>query len=459
MRFRLALCNGALFGALSLAVFLVVYIALTSSLGQRADDDLLSTVKEFEALYATNGVEALRAEFQREAESRGIKRVFFRLMSPRRELLAASDLRAWGKMNGIALRPAGLSNEGVGFRTVSVPGRRHKVRVILKRTADGHMIQFGATLQENEALMEKYRETFGTALAVMLLCGGAVGWILAGRAMSGVERVTQTAVRIGQGDLSRRVPLGNEGQEIEDLAKAFNDMLARIQMLVRELKEVTNNIAHDLRSPITRVRGIAETTLAGDHNFDAYREMAGAVIEESDRLVAMINTMLEIAQTDSGIADFSKTPVDVGKLIKDARELFRPVAEDKGIHLQVDVPVEHLTVLGDTARLQRVVANLLDNAIKYSSAGGNVLMSTKATAPGVAIEVVDVGVGITDGELPHIFERFYRGDRSRSTPGSGLGLSLARAIVRAHGGDITATSSPGKGSTFTVLLPAVSSPL
>lgn len=451
--FRLTLWFAALFGTLSLVVFLVVYAALTSSLAQRTDEDLRDAANEFEALYSGHGIEALRAEFRREAQSRGVERVFFRLLSPQQEVLAASDLTAWSEVNTIPLPPPDPSGGIATFQTTSIPGHRHKVRTILWKTADGRMIQIGTTLQENETMMETYREIFAAAFVVMLLVGSVVGWIVARRAMSGVERVTQTAIRIGKGDLERRVPLGREGEEIEHLALAFNKMLEQIQSLVGELKEVTDNIAHDLRSPITRIRGIAETTLTGNQDLAAYREMAEAVVEESDRLVGMINTTLEIAQTDSGVAGLSKTTVDVRKIVGDARELFLPVAEDKGIRLELEAPDEPITVLGDLARLQRVVANLLDNAIKYTDIDGTVLLRCKVTPSQVAIAVIDTGIGITEQGLPHVFDRFYRGDRSRPAPGSGLGLSLARAIVRAHGGDITVASSPGDGSTFTVRLP------
>ncbi|MFQ5668205.1 MAG: ATP-binding protein [Candidatus Binatia bacterium] len=456
--FRLTLWYAGLFGGLSLAGFLLVYMSLTSSLSQRTDEELASTAKEFEALYTSHGIDALRAEFQREAQSRGIRRVFFRLLSPGHEVVAASDLTAWRALRTTPFDLPARSPGGVAFTTISLPEHPHDVRLVLKQVPDGRMLQIGTTLRDDEVLMEKYRDTFGTVLGVMLLCGGLVGWFLAKWSMSGVERVTQTAVRISQGDLSLRVPLGNEGREIEHLASAFNRMLERIQALVGELKEVTNNIAHDLRSPVTRIRGMAESTLlAEQQDVHAYREMAGAVVEESDRLVEMINTMLEIAQTESGVASIATPVVDVRQIIRDAQELFLPVAEDKGVRLEMDLPSTPMTVLGDLPRLQRTVANLLDNAIKYTPAHGTVTLAVRGDGPRVSIEFRDTGIGIGEAELRHIFDRFYRGEKSRSSPGSGLGLSLALAVVRAHGGDITVSTTPGKGSTFTVHLPAAPS--
>jgi len=167
----------------------------------------------------------------------------------------------------------------------------------------------------------------------------------------------------------------------------------------------------------------------------------------------MIDTILEIAATDSGVAPPGNSVVDMADVARNAVDLLQPVAEDKGIGLEIDLPSGPLVVRGDLSRVQRVIANLLDNAIKYTERGGTVGVSAKATPSQVALSISDTGVGIEPEAIPRIFERFYRGDWSRSTPGHGLGLSLARAIVRAHGGEITVRSSSGKGSVFTVLWP------
>jgi len=253
---------------LSLVVFLAVYISLTSSLKQRIDEELLSEANEFASLYTDYGVEGLSAEFQREAESSGERRSFFRLLSPQQEIITSSDMSDWKGLAPIPLHPTTMQENGVRYFTVFVPGHRHKARILSTPTADGNVLQLGMTLGDNELLMERYQETFGTALVVMLICGSLVGWLTARKAMSGVQKVTRTATGIGKGELSRRVSLGKEGVEIEELAFAFNEMLERIETLVRELKEVTDNVAHDLRSPLTRIRGIAETTLTGKQDID-----------------------------------------------------------------------------------------------------------------------------------------------------------------------------------------------
>jgi len=282
-----------------------------------------------------------------------------------------------------------------------------------------------------------------------------IGWFMARRALAGVESVTRTARRISGGSLTERVPVTGRADEIDQLAVTFNQMLERIQTLVTGIKEMTDNIAHDLKSPITRIRGQAELTLlvSGSGSREEYEAMAASVIEECDRLIEMINTMLFISRTEAGVTQPELAEMDIAALVRDACRLFRAPAEEKGITLDGRGP-ERLALSGDIRLIQRLVGNLLDNGIKYTGENGRVDVTVRSSAGSrVEIEVRDTGPGISATDLPHVFERFYRGDPSRSRTGAGLGLSFARAVARAHGGEITAASSPGEGSTFTVTLP------
>ena len=412
----------------------------------------MDSEKEFATLYREHGVRALQDEFTREAGSRGTRRVFFQMFSPNGKLLASSDLSQWKGLEIPRLLEHIDSENQPSFRTIYLPGHHHKLRLIFMPASNGNIIEIGRTLKSEEIILERYRETFSVALAVMLVFGGFAGFLLAKKAMSGIQRVTDTATQIGRHDLGRRVPLADEGQEINALAHAFNAMLERIESLLNELQQITDNVAHELRTPITRIRGIAETTLKSSKDIDEFQEMAASVIEGCDDLIEMIGTMLEIAKTDSGLADLDMAPLDIREIVEEAADLFVPTAEDRNIHIRLVKPFQSGMVLGDRPRLQRVVANLLDNAVKYTPSGGMVTLSIDADAAGVKVQIIDTGVGIDHKDIPRVFERFFRGDKSRSTPGSGLGLSLALAIIRAHGGDITVKSTE-QGTTFSVLLP------
>jgi signal transduction histidine kinase len=193
-------------------------------------------------------------------------------------------------------------------------------------------------------------------------------------------------------------------------------------------------------------------TLTTGKSLNDYENMAASTIEECDRLLGTINTMLMISKTESGVDKLSHEEIHLTVLVREACELFRPIAEDKGVSLSCDVP-KPIHFIGDTQMIQRMISNLLDNAIKYTPSGGSVTAFINENDTHVVVSVKDTGCGISPNELPRIFERFYRCDQSRSQSGIGLGLSLARSIARAHGGDITATSLPNQGSTFTVNLP------
>jgi len=451
--FKLTFMHLTLFAAASLIVFLLIYFSLSFALRTRVDESLRDDIREYETLFNSKGINRLQKEFINESKANGSGSEFYLLLSPEHRILASSDLNPW---KGVNLTPRLVEDLREGqeiIETRSQPGHEHKVRVIYKRIKGGFCLQVGNSLRDNDEILERIGEIFEYGFLAMLAMGALLGWLVSRHAMSGVERVTETAIHIDRGDLSHRVPIGREGQEIEDLARAFNGMLDRIQVLVRDLEEVTNNIAHDLRSPLARIRGAAESALASVTDLESYREMAGIIIEECDQLLSMINTMLAIAQTDSGLSHLSKTSVDIRDVIREMVDLFQPAAEDKGILIHTTLPEQSLIVTGDRTALQRVLANLLDNAIKFSDKGDAINIAVSAKPSKIILEISDTGIGIEERDLPHIFDRFYRGDKSRSTPGNGLGLSLALSIVRAHGGDIKVYSVPGKGSTFRIYLP------
>jgi len=212
------------------------------------------------------------------------------------------------------------------------------------------------------------------------------------------------------------------------------------------LHDVTNNIAHDLRSPVTRIRGLAEITLSGEQSLEEYRNMSGAVIEECDSLIGMINTMLEIAETDARVKPLLVEPIDIAEILKDVVELYSPVAEDKEIKVSLRIIDSPLIVAAERSRLQRAVANLLDNALKFTPKGGWVALEARKIDNSAQILISDSGIGIEGDDLPRVWERFYRADSSRTTPGTGLGLSLVQSIVHAHGGSVEILSEKNSGT-------------
>lgn len=457
LAFRLTLWYAAIFTVSSLLAFFVFYLQIASILAERTDDDLLEDTEELADLLVDKGIDEVKRTINLEAKTDGEKDVFYRLLSLDGGDLGSSELFFWGPLavNSAALQRIATQGQPV-FETLIIEGRRHKARTVYALLGPGVIIQIGMSLEDDDEFLAAFRKIFGATITLVMALAGLLGWFMAKRALRDVEEVTQTARAISATDLEKRVPVKGRAEEIDRLATTFNDMLDRIQTLITETKEMTENIAHDLRSPITRIRGMAEMALTNGKAIDEYEAAAASTIEDCDRLLDMINTMLYISQTEATSENFAAQEVDMTSVVRDACELFQPVAEDKGVRLVAEIN-GHLKVQGVLQWLQRMLANLIDNALNYTPASGTVTVSIGADKKGGVIAVKDTGIGMSQEELPHIFRRFYRCERSRSQPGTGLGLTLVEAIVHAHGGHITVTSTPNLGTTFTVTLPAAPS--
>jgi signal transduction histidine kinase len=292
------------------------------------------------------------------------------------------------------------------------------------------------------------------------------GFLVTRSAVAPISELTGTVRRIIRtGRTDARVPLPGPagrggGDAIDELTTLFNAMLDKIEGLVNAMRGALDNVSHDLRTPLTRLRGGAEMALAGPPDLERYREALADCVEEADRVLVMLNTLMDISEAESGAMQLQREPVRLADVVSRAVELYRDVAEAKGVALQVRLEPDaasraigdDVVVLADRTRLEQVAANLIDNAVKYTPPGGRVEVTTGRDAGQGVLSVSDTGAGIPADELPRIWDRLFRGDASRTERGLGLGLSLVRAIVEAHGGTVGVESLPGRGATFTVRL-------
>jgi heavy metal sensor kinase len=284
----------------------------------------------------------------------------------------------------------------------------------------------------------------------------AGGYYLAGRTLTPVERMTETARNISGERLDRRVPVANPGDELGRLAATLNDMLDRLERSFIEMQRFTADAAHELRTPLAVIRNEAEVALRTPRPTEEYTRVLETLLEETVRLSEMADQLLFLCRQDAGLNPPAHKDVPLDELLRAVTDTMRPVAEAKGVALVLgDNPA--CAVRGDAHQLRRVFYNLIDNAVKYTAAGGTVRVAARHDGGEVAVSVSDTGVGIAAEHLSRIFDRFYRVDPSRAgeTGGAGLGLSICRSIVRGVGGSIEVSSEVGHGSEFAVRLPVV----
>ncbi|MEK7688732.1 MAG: ATP-binding protein [Deltaproteobacteria bacterium] len=315
------------------------------------------------------------------------------------------------------------------------------------------ILQVGAPLQESTAALNAlfYILIFGIPLAVILASG--VGWFLAKKALSPVDMVTGLARKIEAGSLNERLDVSGPKDELGRLAKTFNDMIARLELSFKQMKQFTADASHELKTPLTVLKGEMEIALKTEKTVEGFREVIKSSLEEIDRMSALVKSLLNLAKLDSRV----RLPNDNIKLNVIVEERFNqtmPLAKDKGIDM-VMAKKESVIIMGDKIGIGQLLFNLIYNAIKYTSKDGRIEISLEQSDNWAIIKVIDTGIGIAEEDLPHIFDRFYRVDKARTTGagGVGLGLSICKEIAEAHGGKIEVESEAGKGSVFKVYLP------
>jgi heavy metal sensor kinase len=297
-----------------------------------------------------------------------------------------------------------------------------------------------------------------TAGPLALIGAGGLGYLLARHALAPVERLHRLTEEITAERLDRRLPVANAKDELGRLTWTINAMIGRLERSFAEIRRFTADASHELRTPLTAIRIETEVALRRSLTTGEYQHLLGSILEECDRLTRLADQLLMLSREDAGMIPQACGPVDLSSLVAGVVETMRPLTEAKGLRLQAGGNGP-LGIHGDEARLRQVFYNLLDNAIKYTSEGGTIEVQLARHDKTAMVSIRDTGIGIAPEHLPRVFDRFYRADkaRNRAHGGAGLGLSIAQSIVTAHGGHIDIASSPGQGTTCTVILPATTS--
>jgi signal transduction histidine kinase len=450
--FRLTFWYSSIFILSSLILSIVSFAFVFSTMRDNRKAIQLK-LAEYQALAEESGVQAVATTIGEQRYASQRTAFFVRVIAPGNKTVLLSNPRLWQEFDFMRLDERQDEGQWRYFTSVRDTGL---LEVMSARLSNNYLLQVGKRIQDREDILQRFRDTLLATMIPMVLIGLAGGGFLAHRALLPVRaliRTTQSIVDTGRMDL--RVPESNHHDELDELVRLFNNMLERIEGLIKGMTDALDNVAHDLRTPMTRLRGTAEMCLDGRARPDQYKESLATCVEESDRILKLLNSLMDISEAETGTMRLKLETLNLTRLIREMVELYQDVADDSNVVVSMDCG-EDVYVNGDLNRMRQVVANLLDNAIKYNHRGGRVRISVRVEGQQTVMSFEDTGMGIPTEELSKIWDRLYRGDKSRSQPGLGLGLSLVKAIVEAHAGHVEVHSEPGAGCIFTVRLPEFS---
>lgn len=448
---RLTFWYFVIFTANFACLYLIADYLLERSLEEKRGELLLTRAQEYRAHFEREGLRGLQSRFEERAkytqEAFFIRVVgpvgnvlFFKFPTPEQQF----DLNLLDQTRDRSTR-----------QWIKIPSQDQNSDwlVLSLPLGQGQALQLGHNSQLDDEDRHLLKSIFFNLFIPFLVIALLGGWLLTAQAIQPIRRLVQTIRDILRtGKMDTRMPDAGVNDDLRELVEIFNRLLDQNQKLITAMNQSLDNVAHDLRTPMARLRASAEMALQKEADFAADREALQDCLEESDRVVQMLNALMDVSEAQTGTMRLHREELWLSELARNALELFELSAEEKQIHLELLIESEApLTV--DRLRMQQVLVNLIDNAIKYSSEGSHVKIRIFKTNQKMSLEVYDQGTGISEQDLPRIWERLYRGDRSRSQRGLGLGLSLVKAIVEAHGAQIEVESQLGQGSCFRVIFP------
>jgi signal transduction histidine kinase len=448
--FRLTVWYSSILVVSFLVLFVFAYVYLWSSI-RKYDRDIIQTeLNECVTQFQRGGVEGLQKEVEFEKQVTGGNPFFVRLSTAENKTIFLNIPDKWKRIDLGQFESRYINSKKEWDHIVMDDD---VFEIVSFRLVDGHVLQVGKNTEGRGKLLKRFHVNSAVVIisVIMLIFGG--GMFLASRTLRPIRSLVETLRSIIEtGKMDVRAPRSRTGDELDMLATLFNVLLEKINALITGMQNSLDNVAHDLRTPLMRLRGIAETALRSEQNPEGLREALADSLEESKRIASILNTLMDISEAEVGTMRLHPEEANLHLLIEDAVDLYRHVAEERDIRIQASCPKD-LALTVDPNRIRQVLANLLDNALKYSPPGGRVEIRAFRRQHEIVVTVSDTGIGILPEELSKVWDRLYRGDKSRSERGLGLGLSLVKAVVEAHKGRVDVSSEPGAGSTFFVYLP------
>ncbi|HEX4112885.1 MAG TPA: HAMP domain-containing sensor histidine kinase [Stellaceae bacterium] len=427
--FRLAALYMALFAASVLTLLTFIYFSTANFVESQTEETIGAEITGLQEQYHDHGLLGLiEAINSRTAAERGEPTLYL-LADPQLHRIAG-NLSAWPQT--IPINP-GWVRFSVELKRAGGPVTYDALASVFVLNGDYRLL-VGRDLRDAVAFRRRVEQTLFFAALLTLALGLVGGLFMTRNVLRRVEAVNRTSASIIQGDFAERVPLTGSGDEFDQLAANLNAMLDQIERLMAGMRQVTDNIAHDLRTPLSRLRARLEVTLLERPDTDRYAEALAETIAEADQLLGTFNALLSIAEAEAGARRDTMAVVELDEVARSVADLYEPVAEEKGLSFNLDIASPAL-VRGDRHLLSQAIANLLDNALKYTPQG-QVGLAVRRRGEQFLVEIADSGPGVPANHREQVFDRFFRLENSRSTPGNGLGLSLVRAVAKLHGGDV-----------------------
>lgn len=449
--FKVSAWYSAFFIISSFLLFGITYYFISITLTSQDHEEILLELSEVTSIYENSGLKAVEQFIAPNVNISRTKPLFIRIADSDNNTIRIFNQGIWNNFDIRLLENLSADNSKKWIQIAALKGE-YILDVNSTLLSNGQWIQVGMSNEGRVGILEHLSRIFIIIMMLLFILGLTGGIFLSYLTLQPIRRVIESVQSIEIGKMANKLPRPMTKDEVGELTELFNDMLENINRLIINMKNSLDNVAHDLRTPMTRLRNLAEMALIENSQKDLLIEALQSCVEESDQILKILDTIMDISEAESGSMNIELKTEDLSKLSERIVDMYEIIAEENDLKINSSIP-DNLEIKIDTTRIGQAMANIFDNAVKYTPPGGTIDLTVFSDNDEMKIIIKDTGIGIPKEDLSKVWSRLYRGDQSRSNKGLGLGLSITKGIVEAHHGKIKIDSEANKGTTFTITLP------